>query len=206
MAPLSVAYCLKDGPSWHVCYVIWRARRKWVDCPAAAAAASCIWVCSRNSSVRGLVQDVLQQTAICTIWRFTIRWMSWHKAVNKWPLWLYCIRRMFSLSIVLFNDTWSQWGHSVSCMTTLFSMIATSSDQTSDHTCHQNWAVSLVIADGSLIFLNHGLCGYVWANILALSSLRVTNVQSSDPPECTLHPVSNTMMTYHWAKKPLSTR
>ena len=35
---------------------------------------------------------------------------------------------------VLFNDTWSQEGHSVSCMTILFTSKCKSSDQTSGHT------------------------------------------------------------------------
>ena len=42
----------------------------------------------------------------------------------------------------------------------------------SDIRSHLKGAVSLVIADGHLIFLR-GLCGYVWFNILTLSPLRV---------------------------------
>ena len=38
------------------------------------------------------------------------------------------------VSFVLFNDTWSQKGHSVSCMTILFTSKCKSSDQTSGHT------------------------------------------------------------------------
>ena len=45
----------------------------------------------------------------------------------------------------------------------------------SDIRLHVKWAVSLVIADGWLIFLR-GLCGYVWVNILTLSPPRVTDL------------------------------
>ena len=38
----------------------------------------------------------------------------------------------------------------------------------SDIRTRVKWAVSLVIADGHLIFLR-GLCGYAWANIVTLS-------------------------------------
>ena len=48
----------------------------------------------------------------------------------------------------------------------------------SDIRPHIKWAaVSLVIVNGHLIFLR-GLCGYVWVNILILSSPRVINKSS----------------------------
>ena len=37
------------------------------------------------------------------------------------------------LEFVLFNDTWSQKGHLVSCMTVRFPMFAKSPDRTSGH-------------------------------------------------------------------------
>ena len=56
----------------------------------------------------------------------------------------------------------------MSCMTMLFLNLEIT---TSDITPHKKLAVSLVIAHGHLIFLR-GLCGYVWVNILTLSSPR----------------------------------
>ena len=57
-------------------------------------------------------------------------------------------------SIVLFNDTWSRWGHSVSCMTTLsWNLQITRSDIRP----HIKWAVSRVIAYGHFNF-SSGVC------------------------------------------------
>ena len=58
-------------------------------------------------------------------------------------------------SFVLFIDTWSQEGHSVSYMTILFSMFANHPNLTS---VHVKWAVSLVIADGHFNLPQ----GFVW--------------------------------------------
>ena len=71
---------------------------------------------------------------------------------------------------VLFNDTWSQWGRSVSCILNFQITI-------SDITPHIKWAVSLVIALITLIFLR-GLCEYVSVNILTLSPLE--GIQKQD--------------------------
>ena len=56
---------------------------------------------------------------------------------------------------VLFNGTWSQYGHSVSCMAILFQ---NSQNTRSDIRPHIKWAVSLVIACGHFILPQ----GFVW--------------------------------------------
>ena len=66
---------------------------------------------------------------------------------------------------MLFNGTWSLWGHLVSCMTIHFSKLA-------NHVCyigsrHWKWAVNLVIADGNLNLLQ-GL-DLVWMWLLTYS-------------------------------------
>ena len=55
----------------------------------------------------------------------------------------------------LFNDTWSQKGHSVSCMTIPFLTLQMTR---ADIRPHIQWAVSLVIADGHFNLPQ----GFVW--------------------------------------------
>ena len=71
---------------------------------------------------------------------------------------------------VLFNDTWSQYGHLMSCMTILFINLQISK---SDIRPHIKWAISLVILHMVTSIYLWGLCGYVWVNILTLSPQRV---------------------------------
>ena len=75
-------------------------------------------------------------------------------------------------SILSFKDTWSQWGHLVSCMIIVFSCLQITR---SDIRPHVKWAVNLVIAAGNLIFLR-GLCRCVWVNIPSLVPQRVVNL------------------------------
>ena len=56
---------------------------------------------------------------------------------------------------MLFSDTWSQCGHSVSCMTILFLNLPITR---SDIRPHIKWAVSLMIAYGHFNFPQ----GFVW--------------------------------------------
>ena len=74
---------------------------------------------------------------------------------------IWCTRFRF----VLFNDTWPQWGHSVSCMTILLIFACESQEQASSSKYNGFSTWWLPIA--TLIFLR-GLCGYVWVNILKL--------------------------------------
>ena len=69
--------------------------------------------------------------------------------------------------LVSFNDTWSQKGHSVSCMTILFYKQVQISR--SDIKPHIKWAVSLVILHMVTSIFLRALCGYIWVNMLALS-------------------------------------
>ena len=55
---------------------------------------------------------------------------------------------------VLFNDTWSQEGHSVACMTILFRDVQISR---SDIRPHIKWAVSLVILH-MVFYSSSGVC------------------------------------------------
>ena len=68
---------------------------------------------------------------------------------------------------VLFNDTWSKYGHSVSCMITCFLNLQITR---SGHTWNglSAWWLHMIIS----IFLR-GLCGCVWVNILTLSPSKV---------------------------------
>ena len=69
---------------------------------------------------------------------------------------------------LLISDTWSQLGHSVSCMTILFLNLKIIRP---DIRPHIKWAVSLVIAYVPVtLILPRDLRGYVWVNILTLSS------------------------------------
>ena len=65
------------------------------------------------------------------------------------PIWI-------ELTLMLINEAWSQYGHSASSTTSLYSVAK-----------HMR-AVSLVIVEGTLIFLR-GLCGYVWVSIITSS-------------------------------------
>ena len=87
---------------------------------------------------------------------------------------------------VLFNDTWSQPGHSVLLYVWSLSFLYWNI-MGSDIRPHVRWAVSLVIADGYLIFLR-GLCGYVWLKMLTLSPLRVE--RSENVKDCTIWKVN----------------
>ena len=75
------------------------------------------------------------------------------------------------IGFVLFNNTWSQWGHSVSCMIIhFFSKLA--NHQIRHQATHQvDGQLGDCIWSVTLIFLR-GLCGYIWVNILTLSPLR----------------------------------
>ena len=66
---------------------------------------------------------------------------------------------------MLFNDTWSQYGHLVSCISIFLLCLQIIR---SDLRSHIKWDISLVIVNGHLIFLR-GLCGYVLVHILTLS-------------------------------------
>ena len=69
------------------------------------------------------------------------------------------------IGFVLFNDTWSQHGHSVSRMTILFLNLQITK---SDIRSHIKWTVSLVIA-----YCHFNLPPvFVWVNILTLSPSR----------------------------------
>ena len=70
---------------------------------------------------------------------------------------------------VLFNDTWPQWGHSVSCMTILFQNLQITR---SDIRSHTKWLSAWWLHMVTSVFLR-GLCGYIWVNILTVSPLRV---------------------------------
>ena len=68
---------------------------------------------------------------------------------------------------MLFNDTCSQQGHSVSCMTILFSKLANHQirhQATHKMDCQPGDCIIMI----TLIFLRD-LCEYVWVNILTLS-------------------------------------
>ena len=73
----------------------------------------------------------------------------------------------------LFNDTWSQLGHSVSYVTISFLCLQITR---SDIRPGITWVVSLVIADGQVIFLR-GLCGYVWVDT---PTIRICNCLGRD--------------------------
>ena len=64
----------------------------------------------------------------------------------------------------------------VSCMTLLFSVLA--NHQIRHKTTHVKWAVSLAIVDCQLTF-PRDLCGYVWVNILTLSTWRVSEYRET---------------------------
>ena len=66
-----------------------------------------------------------------TVYRHNYAWIKYAHIL------LYCL-----VWFVLFNDTWSQYGHSVPCMTILFINLQISR---SDIRPHIKWAVSLVI-------------------------------------------------------------
>ena len=98
---------------------------------------------------------------------------------------LYYLVLLEEAGFVLFNDTWSQQGHSVSCVTILllnFHLPITRSDIRP----HIKWAVSLVIAYGHFNLSP----GFVWVNILTLSPLREepvnmhVHVYTQKHPEC----------------------
>ena len=76
---------------------------------------------------------------------------------------------MVWFGFVLFNDTWSQYGHSVSCITILSLKLQIIR---SDIRSHIKWAVSLVIGNGHFSFLQGLACLYIWDDILTLSSPR----------------------------------
>ena len=87
---------------------------------------------------------------------------------------------------VLFNDTWSQYGQSVSCMTILFLNLQITR---SDIRPYIKWAVSRVIAYGHFN-LPRGLCGYVWVNMLTLSPPRVQRNKKSSYSVYTMNPTN----------------
>ena len=60
--------------------------------------------------------------------------------------------------LVLFDDIWSQKGHSVSCMTTLFLKLQITK---SDIRPHMKWAVSQVITYGQFNFSQGFMCVYM---------------------------------------------
>ena len=78
-------------------------------------------------------------------------------------------RQMVWFAFVLFNDTWYQEGHSVSCITILFSKLQITRSEIRPR---REWAVSLLIAYMVTSIFLSGLCGYIWVNILTLSPPR----------------------------------
>ena len=70
--------------------------------------------------------------------------------------------RVMSLSFVLFNDTWSQFRHLLSCMTISLLWLRFTR---LDIRPHVTWAAGLLIVGGQFIFLR-SFCGYVWVVVL----------------------------------------
>ena len=73
------------------------------------------------------------------------------------------------IAIVLFHDTWSQKGHSMSCMTILFLNLQITRSVIRPHI---KWEVSLVIALVTLIFLSLFYLFIYFLTFIYFTSLR----------------------------------
>ena len=88
---------------------------------------------------------------------------------------------------MLFNDTWSQSGHSVSCMTILFLNLQIIR---SDIRPHIKWVVSLVIAYGHF---NLPL-GFVWVCMGIITNIGRIRIHY-DCTKATIHQVTTMLAT-----------